>query len=85
MEYSASNKKYQHQYNFNSIKVRLEFSAELGFIGDLTVFQFHKGAIGVTYQQRTGYRRFRFQFHKGAIGVPHHNSVQIRQFLISIP
>ncbi len=55
--------------HFNSIKVRLEY-----FDGDYwyvtaTLFQFHKGAIGVTRWQKYALPCVQFQFHKGAIGV----------------
>ncbi len=36
------------------------------------IFQFHKGAIGVTAQNTFEREVTLFQFHKGAIGVTHY-------------
>ncbi len=59
---------YRSKGYFNSIKVRLEYTAKgLNLIG--FIFQFHKGAIGVLGQRGALSKIDIFQFHKGAIGV----------------
>ena len=57
------------QEDFNSIKVRLEFGISDYVLIPTNIFQFHKGAIGVTFSCTFFSCLISFQFHKGAIGV----------------
>ena len=60
------NRLLQEQFNFNSIKVRLEQQLG-GYYDALTSFQFHKGAIRTQPTRVKPCRPTTFQFHKGAI------------------
>ncbi len=51
----------------------------------VTLFQFHKGAIGVLAIASTSSDSFLFQFHKGAIGVSIDVPNSAMKHLISIP
>ena len=53
-------------YNFNSIKVRLEPDGNLA-TAEYVAFQFHKGTIRTYSVDRPSPRSRRFQFHKGTI------------------
>ncbi len=69
MEYECSMLHEEGKSYFNSIKVRLEYHVDTGELIATKLFQFHKGAIGVTAFTVKKIEEKKFQFHKGAIGV----------------
>ena len=80
-------------YNFNSIKVRLELKDLKKEIDDVT-FQFHKGTIRTEKIRRVKEAIEKFQFHKGTIRtavrlcqdakVAYFNSIKVRLELLSV-
>ena len=56
----------EEEFNFNSIKVRLEQVAD-GVYDAGKPFQFHKGAIRTILYTLLYIEKIIFQFHKGAI------------------